>query len=214
MDSVDTSRLAAFIDEEGDQKVAVVYDVEKLKSAASEGNLDSDIKNPYVIGFVQIKQPKGAPCRGAWQVRGISGPGKIVYGLAYALSPTGLVVPDRSNVSDKASSAWKKYSAVAAKSGDMLPLDDADHPRKGTDPFHDKNHTEDPSDDCFTSHEEPHLNAAYRGPGGESSLLERLYDSHVEVMSKLSKETGMSQEELESSILDAGYSHFDFAMGY
>jgi len=95
----------------------------------------------------------------------------------------------------------------------MLPLDDADHPKKGTDVFHDKHHTDDPQDDCFSSHEEPHLNAAYRGPGGESALLDRLYGAHLEAMKNLSAESGMKKDEIESGIIDAGYSHFDFAMG-
>lgn len=207
--------MAAFVYDAGGSKEAVVYDIKKLAAAIEAGKLDFTGKDSYVVGFVQIKQPRGAQCRGAWQVAAISGPGKIVYSIAYALSPAGVVVPDRSNVSPSASDAWKRYSAGAEKAGNMLPLDDADHPAKGTDPHHDKYHTPgDESDDCYTSHSEPWLNAAYRGAGGETAFLDKLNDSHLSAVPQLAAAAGMKQEDLEGAILDAGYSHFDLAMGY
>lgn len=207
LDDLNTASMAAYVDDDANSASAVVYDVAAI-SAAPTG----EIPGSAIIGFVQISAPRGAPCRGAWQVRAITGPGKIVYSLAYALSPNGLVVPDRSNVSPQASNAWAAYAAKAGPQN-VLPLDDADHPKKGTDPYHDAHHTADPSDDCYTSHEEEHLNAAYRGPGGEGALLDRLTSAHEELMKKLSA-GGTKVADLEGAILDAGYAKFDKVMGY
>lgn len=200
--------MAVVVDASQNSAVAVVYNV-----AAIEGHDASNKEIPVdaIVGFVNISAPRGAPCRGAWQIRGITGPGKIVYSLAYALSPTGIVVPDRSNVSQDASDAWMRYAAKNPKN--VLPLDDADHPKRGTDPYHDAHHTEDPSDDCFTSHTEDHLNAAYRGPGGETALLDRLVDAHEALMKKMAA-GGTVVADLEAAILDAGFSKFDKVMGY
>lgn len=210
LDSVNTSDMAAMVDDSGNSRIAVVYSVSKLLDAVKRGSYAKD-KN-YVIGFVKVSEPKGAPCRKAWQVKGIAGPGKIVYGLAYALSPSGLIVPDRSDVSPAASSAWLGY-ANKTDEKNILPLDDADHPKKGSDPYHDEHHTEDPNDDCYTAHEEEHLNAAYRGPGGEGALLDRLVDSHESVIKRL-RDSGFDVNDVEGEILDGGYSKFDSAMGY
>lgn len=209
LDDLNTSSMAVVTDETSGGRTAVVYDTAVV---AAHSDPSREIPRKAVIGFVQIAAPRGAACRGAWQVKGITGPGKIVYSLAYAMSPTGLIVPDRSNVSPSASSAWKGYAAKA-DADNILPLDDADHPKAGTDPYHDAHHTPDAADDCFTSHEEEHLNAAYRGRGGEGALLDRLMDAHEVLMQKLSAE-GVVTADLEAAILDAGYTAFDAVMGY
>lgn len=208
----DAASMAALVDESGNSKTAVVYNTTAI-SSSPEGAVPSTA----IVGFVKISQPSGAPCRGAWQVKGITGPGGIVYPIAYALSPTGLVVPDRSEVSPEASAAWLRYSQTPAGKAGRLPLDDASHPAEDEDPFHDWNHTaDDKSDDCYTSHYEPnerHLNYAYRGPGGESAVLNRLTTAHEALMKKLAG-GGTDVETLESAILDAGYAAFDAVMGY
>jgi hypothetical protein len=144
-------------------------------------------------------------------VSSVVGPGKLVYGLAYALSPSGLITPDRSNVSLAASSAWKNYAERYATSNpeNMLPLDDADHPPTGTNKHHDQHHTEDPQDDCYTSHAEDHLNAAYRSPGGETALLDRLRKNHTS-LNVPAEDSGY----IESALLDAGFKKFDETMGF
>ena len=179
--------LAAHVEKTSNGMVATVYDP-----------ADGD----KVIGFVNVAAPRGAPCRGAWQVKGIAGPGRVVYTLAYALSPTGLVVPDRSSVSPSASSAWKKYSALV---GGGQPLDDADHPKTGTDAAHDAAHTQDPSDDCYTSHEEPWLNAAYTGRGDEAEVLRRMQAAHEAAAQGHVDD----REEWESALTSAGFDFFD-----
>lgn len=65
----------------------------------------------------------------------IAGDGKLMYSLAYALSPTGTIIPDRSAVSKTARVAWKKVAASGkTKSKD---LDDVNNPQ-----------TEPKEDDC------------------------------------------------------------------
>ena len=203
-----TTGMAAVVDESGSSKIAVVYKVDAIESYK---DVSTQIDLSSIVGFVKIAPPRGAPCRGAWQVKAIVGPGKLVYGLAYAMSPTGLIVPDRSEVSPSASNAWKGYAAKTDPKN-ILPLDDADHPKRGTDKQHDKYHTEDPNDDCYTAHSEDHLNAAYRGPGGESELLDRLMDSHRMMKTRL-KQSGVNVTQLEDAIIDAGYNKFDSARG-
>jgi len=209
-ESTSVNDLAAVVIDDGDQKMAIVYDVEELKAALREERGDSS----YVVSFTQISKPRGANCRGAWMIRGVAGDGKYAYGAAYALSPTGLIVPDRSNVSPSAKSAWKNYSSKAISAGLALPLDDADHPAGGEDPFHDEHHTPDPQDDCYTSHTEPYLNYAYHGGGGEGPMLESLHDSHLTVAREISDALGIPQDELESIILEAGLTFFDSMSGY
>ena len=207
LDSVNTTGMAAIVDETGSSKIAVVYKVDAIEALEDMGVVDPNA----IVGFVKIAPPRGAPCRGAWQVKAIVGPGKLVYGLAYAMSPTGIIVPDRSEVSDSASDAWKGYAAKTDPKN-ILPLDDADHPKRGTDKHHDKHHTDDPQDDCYTAHSEDHLNAAYRGPGGESELIDRLLDSHMMLKNKM-KQRGVDITKLEDAIIDAGYNKFDSARG-
>ena len=207
LDSVNTTGMAAIVDETGSSKIAVVYKVDAIEALEDMGVVDPNA----IVGFVKIAPPRGAPCRGAWQVKAIVGPGKLVYGLAYAMSPTGIIVPDRSEVSDSASDAWKGYAAKTDPKN-ILPLDDADHPKRGTDKHHDKHHTDDPHDDCYTAHSEDHLNAAYRGPGGESELIDRLMDSHMMLKNKM-KQRGVDITKLEDAIIDAGYNKFDSARG-
>ena len=208
LEDIITSDMAAVVTDTGTARTAVVYNVDALITALGRRRLDT-LK---VVGIVQISKPQGAPCRGAWMIRGITGPGKIMYGLAYAMSPTGLVVPDRSSVSPSAAAAWKKYS-VKAEPNKIFPLDDASHPARGKDAQHDKYHTEDPGDDCFTSHDEEFLNAAYKGPGGEVALLNRLTNNHERVL-KMIDASGRRREEIESEVLDAGFMAFDIAMDF
>jgi hypothetical protein len=214
LESVEAPQLAVVVDDSGTQKTAVIYDAQKLALAVKEKDLKDNAS--YVVGFVQISEPRGAKCRGAWAIRGIAGPGSLVYGAAYALSPTGLVVPDRSSVSPSAKRAWQGYFNKAMNSGNALPLDDADHPAPGTDEFHDEYHTPEAEDDCYTSHEEPYLNYAYMGMGGEGPRLEAMNDLHLTMMEDLagSYPDMISQEELEAVILDAGYTFFDASTGY
>jgi hypothetical protein len=210
LDDVRTSDMAAVTLDTGTSRTAVIYNVEAMITALGRRMLDDTFK---VVGVVQISEPKGAPCRGAWMIRAIAGPGKIMYGLSYAMSPTGLIVPDRSSVSPSATAAWRGYSAKAT-SGNMLPLDDASmHTSSGKSKGPHPNHTDSPEDDCFTSHDEEFLNAAYRGPGGEKALLDRLTNNHERAM-KMIDAVGDRRDQIEAALIDAGYVAFDVAMDF
>ena len=210
LEDIRTSDVAAIMLNTGTSRTAVVYNVEAMITALGRRMLDDTFK---VVGVVQISEPKGAPCRGAWMIRAITGPGKIMYGLAYAMSPTGLIVPDRSSVSPTAAAAWRGYSTKASPEN-VLPLDDASmHTPSGKSKGPHPNHTPDPMDDCFTSHDEEFLNAAYRGPGGEKALLDRLTNNHERAM-KLVNASDDKREKIESALVDAGYVAFDVAMGF
>ena len=162
----------------------------------------SGLDGSCIVGWVNLWKPTGAPCRGAWMIAGIAGPGRLVYGLAYALSPTGLVVPDRTSVSTSARAAWKGYASKAAGRGAVHPLDDADHPPEGQSAYHDAHHTEDPNDDCYTSHSEDFLNAAYEGHGDEDAMLKRLQAAHQAVLARIPE--GL-RHKFEEEVQDAGY---------
>ena len=210
LDAVRTSDMAAIMLDTGTSRTAVVYNVEAMITALGRRMLDDTFK---VVGVVQISEPKGAPCRGAWMIRAIAGPGKIMYGLSYAMSPTGLIVPDRSSVSPSATAAWRGYSSKASP-GNMLPLDDASmHTPSGKSKGPHPNHTDAPEDDCFTSHDEEFLNAAYKGPGGEKALLDRLTNNHERAM-KMVGAVGNRRNQIESALVDAGYVAFDVAMDF
>ena len=99
-----------------------------------------------IIAYISISEPStDAKCNDAWEVNFSAGPGqgKLTYAMGYHLSPTGRLIPDRKTLSDDAVNSWKK---VRSKS-EGIPLDDQDHK---SDQFHDKYHTEDPTDDCLT----------------------------------------------------------------
>ena len=191
----------------GVRATATVYRVgETLERWRDVSGLDS-----CIVGWVNLWKPTGAPCRGAWMIAGIAGPGRLIYGLAYALSPTGLVVPDRTSVSPSAKAAWKGYAAKAAARDAVYPLDDADHPSKGQSAYHDAHHTEDPNDDCYTSHDEDFLNAAYEGHGDEDAMLKRLQVAHRAVLAQIPE--GLRRK-FEEEIQDAGYGWADTQMNY
>ena len=117
-----------------------------------------------ILGYIRIKKaPMG--CNGAWEVKSSAaknkGLGKLVYGMGYHMSAeagSGFLMPDREALSDKAREAWRK---VRKKSAGKT-LDNIKHPQEyafvqkhldnpfNHDPFHDKYHTEETSDDCIT----------------------------------------------------------------
>ena len=165
----------------------VIYDAAALTSPQAELKLASgskvfqDFVRTTARGIVWIHDPnygmlKRGPCRGAWEVITSYYPGKgeLLYKLAFALSPTGLLMSDRAEVSRGAQSRWRKISDT--HSG--LPLDDMEHP-----PGHD-NHTDDPEDDCVVLSGDgmKYLNYAYKADGTEGALLKTLEDRHAEVL--------------------------------
>lgn len=132
-----------------------------------------------VVAYVEIAPPD-EPCLGAYKIAAIVGPGKLAYGMAYALSPSGLIISDRSSMTPKAMSAWKNMtSKMKPGSRDVYALDNIEAPK-----------TKTKKDDCTFWAGEDHLNAAYGGEGGEVAELAAMERRHWAVKKRLSKLLG------------------------
>jgi hypothetical protein len=119
-------------------------------------------------------------CNGAAAVTGSwaknKGDGRMVYGIASALSPSGALIPDRILVSPSARSGWSKQLA----SQPSKPLDDSKHKACGPDGL--DSHTEDPSDDCRVHGDRtaPYLDRSYENParGAWLAALAAMQEEH------------------------------------
>jgi len=151
------------------------------------------------LGIIQIKKPQ-SPCNGAWEVSASVGPSKLlarnVYGLAYALSPSGSIIADRSSVSGDALNAWRSiYSSKSSpEGGKKTPSGRVIRGRKRLDDLghqHDiegnEYHTDDPADDCKIYKDEAALNWSYEAEGWEYGMLQFLERNHELTMKDLSK---------------------------
>lgn len=189
-ESVDPTGFAAFIGESffnPDAKEAVLVDLKKFDAAFKETkkkhslftDLDAVKKaaRESVVGYISVGPPLRGNAWGAWEVTRSAGRGygKIIYGIGYALSPNGLLMPDRSSVSDEAKAAWQK----ASKSRDSLQLD-AMPP---------ENRTDTKQDDTDLHDEEGHeyLDRAYKEQGWEKSMLSSLISSGDALEEKIRK---------------------------
>lgn len=193
--------LAAAVRAHEDQASAVVYSPSALLSALRTEPFDM---GSVVRGYIQISKPN-KPCNGAWEVTSAWGPGigEMIYDLGFALSPTGILMPDRLGVLPRAVARWEKQSGRKMKA-----LDNHKHPPKGTDPFHDKHHTEDPSDDCRMNKDGfDFLNYSYEAQGGEKGMLKSMVTRHEEAMAGVS-----SPEDVEEALFDSARSKFREAL--
>lgn len=218
--------LAALVRDDGSEKTAILYspeDVDKLLRQYQDAderragdhkfywkmiNLTDKSIEGAIRGVIQIREP-GQPCWGAWEVIASAGPGgadiaRTVYGLGYALSPTGVIMPDRGTVSVPAKAAWAR---VASK-GDRyaLPLDDIDNPQ-----------TPDPQDDCklyrgksksTDPKENPYLQNAYQAQGWEQGMLKYLTAAHESFMEDLKKENPKLPNALERYLTQGIHTFF------
>lgn len=161
---------------------------------------DAFYNNNVSRGYIRITRPD-KPCNGAWEVTSAWGPGigKTVYGLGFALSPTGLLMPDRLGVLPPAVAGWKKQSGRT-----MMALDNHKHPPAGTDPFHDAHHTADPNDDCRMNKDGiDFLNYSYAAQGWEKGMLDSMVARHEETMTGVS-----SPEAVEDALFDSAHRKF------
>lgn len=191
--------LAAAVREHDDFASAIVYSVNDLVSVVESEPTDlSDAfyNNNVSRGYIRITRPD-KPCNGAWEVTSAWGPGigKTVYGLGFALSPTGLLMPDRLGVLPPAVAGWKKQTGRTMKA-----LDNHKHPPKGTDPFHDAHHTEDPTDDCRMNKDGiDFLNYSYEAQGWEKGMLDSMVARHEETMVQVSSPEGVEEALFDSA---------------
>lgn len=201
--------LAAYVQRHGGYAVAVVYRPAILLNSLKRDPGLTQAHDDSVMAFVQVFQPKN-PCAGAWEVKiaaGI-GYGKILYGVAYALSPEGILMSDRKSVSAKAYKAWSGLQKSGRRS---IPLDDAeeDDPKKKKTPT-------DVSDDCNVhkigdkdcgGRDPAALNYAYESEGWEKGMLEKMESSHKMFMKVLTK-MGLDEETIYKNLKESGMKLF------
>lgn len=190
-ESVSSSNRAALVDNGSRSKRAVIYNISRLMQYVKAGG---DFNNPedvvdygIVEGYIMIEKPRES-CNRAWEVKFSVGPGlgKMVYGVGYAMSPSGALISDRQNVSSAARTGWNK--AYGGETRSKKPLDDFRHPASGENEFHGRHHTEDDkSDDCKTFGNADYLNYSYSSEGWEKPMLRSLEASHDGVITMLAE---------------------------
>ena len=204
--------FAAAVRRADDQASVVVYSQDDLLTALAAEPDDMGeafYKRAVIRGYIQIAKPDqiaklDKSCNDAWEVHSVWGPGigEMIYNLGFALSPTGLLMPDRLGVSPRAVARWEKEGGRRV----MKPLDDFKHPpvnpeRKN---FHDRHHTDDPSDDCRMNKDGIDiLNYSYEAQGGEKDMLNSMVTRHEETMTGVS-----SPEDVEDALFDSARRKF------
>lgn len=202
--------LAAYVIDESsfDKKTAVIYYPDRLKEflenravvADKRGLADEVVNEDIVRGYIVIAKPasKRTPCNGAWEVKFSVGPGAIVYGVGYALSPSGILMPDRRSVSRRAVDGWLKQSGRANKTLDDVDAHDGskrDHP----------NHTDDTSDDCRMNDQGiDDLNRSYEIIAGEKEMLKSMMERHNETMMWFDEESATPSAHVTPLLKAAG----------
>jgi len=175
-------RTAVYVESaKGQVRSAVIYDTEHGKHPYNLSK--DDILFDVIKGVIDISKPvskpvsrQEMPCLGAWEVISSAGPkyGKMVYGVGYALSPNGVLMPDRSSVSTSARGGWTSSFSRGETVGQ---LDDWENPK-----------TPEPEDDCWVHNEDgaPYLDYAY-SVGSERSMeiFRTLEANHKRYMEQL-----------------------------
>jgi hypothetical protein len=177
---------------------AVLYDPSTLAgdiTSLDPGGWDGRrelFTSTVIKGFVRIHTPSpGTGCGDASTVTNIAGPGVLLYQLAFALSPNGIITPDREEVS---TSARRSLKGIV---GNLKTARPGDPPTPGTKiPF------DDP--DCI-NHGDPDLDAAYVAQGNEVNILNGLAAVHDDFVSTL--DPGQ-RKVLEKSLLDFSWFFF------
>ena len=186
-----TENLAACVFPEEGTYEAVLYNVENAKkhltsSVLRELSPEILIQFKITVGMIQIAKPPTTigRCYDAWEVVTVAGPGygDILYAIAYALSPSKLLILDRSSVSDKAYTSWRRESGGREK----FPLDDFDDPK-----------TVPTVDDCTVYKDERSdvLDHAYKAQEWEKSMLAQLRGNHAKFVREMERKTPSFDQE-------------------
>lgn len=175
--------LAAFTHRSGDHRIAVLYNpadiVQNYEEILNPDQLPKFFEGAGtdiikgVVAIRPINKEVSGNCWGAWQIAYIAGPGwgHMLYPLAQAMSPKGLLTPDRNDVSPPASGAWQSSLKLGRA---RKPFDDFNNPK-----------TPPVEDDCIIHPGEDHLNWAYASSGSEENLLNALRANHESTMSQI-----------------------------
>ena len=190
--------LAAVVDENSSGFKATVYDPVKLEdlvldSPAVLSDGPTALKG-CIVGRVQIIKPQ-EPCWDAMMISSIAGPGKLMYGIAYALSPSGLLISDRDSMTSDAVSAWKRMSTKGTRG------------RKKLDNVFPPHATPETEDDCLLLPDE-FLNYAYESEGWEKETLQSLQVEHERLVKRLTTGGKLSKLHIELAISSAGFAYF------
>ena len=148
----------------------------------------------YMVGRVQVIEPM-EPCWDAMMIASIAGPGKLMYGVAYALSPSGLLISDRDSMTSQAVAAWRNMSAKGIRG--KKKLDDINPPHS----------TPEPEDDCILRPEE-FLNYAYESEGWEPAALQAMRREHENLIARVTSNDVLTRDEVEKALTRAGLSYF------
>jgi hypothetical protein len=176
------------------EDAAVMYDVGELLGLLEDKNTRASW---YAMrGIIQVAELP-LQCNGAWEVKYSAvkntGDGGLVYGLGFAMTPNGILTPDRRQVSTRAQRGWIKQKSRGGK-----PFDDfyAQPSEKRT--------PDDPSDDCTvhvdTDDEfedacpEGHidldaLNRSYKVEGWEKQLYDKMKAAHEDTLRQIPRGT-------------------------
>lgn len=172
-------------------KTSLMTQVDAAKTAARES----------VVGYIRVGHPEEGEAWGAWEVTRAAGKGhgKLLYAIGYALSPNGLLMPDRTSVSPDAENAWKK----AAASRDSLKLDNLPP----------ENVTDTPRDDARLHDEEglEFLDRAYKAQGWEKAAVDEMIAAGNRIESMLEKKLKSRASAVVGEFLRAGPSLFNRA---
>lgn len=152
-----------------------------------------------VVGYINVGPPEEGEAWGAWEVTRAAGKGygKLLYAIGYALSPKGLLMPDRTSVSADAENAWKK----ASKTHDFLQLDNLPP----------ENMTDTPRDDAYLHDEEglEFLDRAYKAQGWEKAAVDEMIAAGNRIETMLEKKMKSKARVVVGAFLSAGPSLFN-----
>lgn len=198
---LNTDELAAMLAEDERGARVVVYHPIPIENMMRKFPGDVVDRSPeltakvkkYVVGWVQVMKPED-PCWNAMMIASIAGPGKLMYGIGYALSPSGLLISDRDSMTSVAVSAWRNMSAKGTRG--KKKLDDVNAPS-----------TPEPVDDCKVLKDD-FLNYAYEAQGWEMGALEAMHDNHEAVIARATKGGILTREEVEKVLNEAGLSYW------
>jgi hypothetical protein len=151
-----------------------------------------------VVGYISVGPPESGKAWGAWEVTRSAGRGhgKLLYAIGYALSPKGLLMPDRYSVSDSAINAWQK----ASKTHDSLQLD----------PLPPENRTDTKEDDAEVHDKEglEFLDRAYKAQGWEKAAVDQMIELGYRLERMIEKKLKSKTDYVIGAFLRAGPSLF------
>ena len=202
--SPDISSLGAIVRDYENKKEVVLFRYDIIYSALSRRKADenvfdflvSNIRNS-IVGYAIFGLPDQGEAYGAWEVTHVAGPGygKILYAIGYALSPHGLLMPDRNQVSPEASMAWKR----ASTSRKSLKLDDLPP----------NNKTKTPNDDAKLHQRsgQEYLDYAYEEQGWEKGIAARLITQGNAALKEISDDVNRDRGAILKAFISMG-THF------